>query len=165
MIRHFMNLSRWKDRKSVAANSTPHLRGLNRRERRPPVGYRRSKVGNKIPVYCPCLAQGLGQDHPVLCLRRRDPEDHLHHKSRGLSEPSSSHVAENHGLPPGRGGRAQADLPGHLQLRYGQSRRTAKACCLQSADHNVRRKLRRLTVSENRIGPVRYTKLLLFSLA
>ncbi|MCR9068476.1 MAG: hypothetical protein NXH79_06485, partial [Rhodobacteraceae bacterium] len=40
----------------------------------------------------------------------------------------------------------------------GRPRRPGMGCRPQSAGHNIRRALRRLNVSENRMGPLRYTE-------
>ena len=73
-------------------------------------------MGREIPVHRPGLAPGMGRGHAVLCLQRRDPEDHLHYESRGIAEPGAAENAENQGLIPNLGGRNEADLPGHTQL-------------------------------------------------
>lgn len=92
-----------------------------------------------------------------LRLQRRDPEDHLHHKCRRIAEPCAAENAEDQGFFPDRGGRHEADLPGYPQLRKGRPRCPGMGCGPQSAGHNVHWAFRRLTVSDNRVAPIRYT--------
>lgn len=115
-------------------------------------------MGREIPIHRPGLAQGMGRGHPVLRFQRRDPEDHLCDQCRGVAEPGAAKNVEDQGLVPDRRGGQEVDLPGHPQLRKGWPRRPGMGCGPQSARHNVRRALRRLTVSENRMDQVRYTE-------
>jgi hypothetical protein len=154
LIRHSMNFCSWKDREAVAADLRPIYEAPTAEE----AERLRGKMGREIPLHRPGLAPGMGGSHPVLCLQCCDPEDHLHYQRGGVAEPGAEENAENQGLLPDRGGGHEADLPGHPQLREGRPRRPGMGCRPQSAGHNVRWALRRLTVSENRMGPFRYTE-------
>ncbi len=115
-------------------------------------------MSREIPTHRPGLASGLGRGHSVLRLQRGDPEDHLHHKCRGIAEPCAAENAEDQELFPDRGGRHEADLLGYPQLRKGLPRGSGMDCGPQSAGHNVRWAFRPLTASDNRVAPIRYTE-------
>lgn len=153
-----MNFCSWKDRKAVAADLRPIYEAPTAEEAARQLDAFEDKWGGKYPVHRPGLAPGMGRGHAVLCIQCRDPEDHLHHQRSGITEQGAEENAENQGLIPDRGGCHEADLPGHPQLPEGRPRRPGMGCGPQSAGHNVRRAFRRLTVSENRMGPVRYTE-------
>ena len=156
LIRHSMNFCSWKDRKAVAVDLRPIYAAPTAEEAARQLDVFEEKMGRKIPVHRPGLAQGMGRGHPILRLQRRDPEDHLHHECRGGVEPGASEDAEDQGLVPNRGGRHEADLLGHPLLREGRPRRPGMGCGPQSTGHNIRSAFRCLTVSENRMSQIRY---------
>jgi len=61
-------------------------------------------------------------------------------------------------LIPDRGGRDQADLPGHPQLRERRQECPGVVCRAQSIRHHVRRPLQRATVTETRMDRTSYTE-------
>src|SRR3954466_3073771 len=69
-----------------------HLSRKGRRSRRGGAQHVRCRpVGAQIPRDCPELAAQLGPGHPVLCVPRRGPADHLHHqRNRSLEREAAS---------------------------------------------------------------------------
>ena len=61
-------------------------------------------------------------------------------------------------LIPNQGGRDEADLPGHPQLRERWPECPGMVCRPQSIRYHVRRALQCVTVSETRMGRTRYTE-------
>lgn len=84
LIRHSMNFCSWKDRKAVAVDLCPIYEAPTAEEAARQLDVFEEKMGRKIPVHRPGLAQDMGRGHPVLRLQRRDPEDNLHHECRGV---------------------------------------------------------------------------------
>lgn len=57
-------------------------------------------MGRQISLDHASMAPGMGRSHPVLCLQRGDPEDHLHDQRCGVAEPGAAQDAENTGAFP-----------------------------------------------------------------
>lgn len=139
LIRHSMNFCSWKDCRVVAADLRPIYEAPTAEEGCPPTRCLRGKMGREISVHRAGLASGMGRGDPVLCLQRGDPEDHLHHQRRGIAEPGAAENTENQGIVPHRGGRHEADLPGHPQLRKGRPERPGMGCSPQlERDDSIR---------------------------
>ena len=152
-----MNFCSWKDRKAVAADLRPIYEAPTAEEAARRLDGFEEKWAGKYPSIAPAWRRAWAEVIPFFAFSAAIRKIIYTTNAVESLEPGPAENPENQGLLPDRGGRHQADLPGHPQLREGRPRCPGVGCGPQSAGHNVRRAFRRLTVSENRVGPVRYT--------
>src|SRR4051794_38290469 len=140
-----------------------HLSRKGRRSRRSGAQHVRCRpVGAQIPGDCPELAAQLGPGHPVLCVPRRGPADHLHHQRNRSPEREAASRRKN--ARPFSNGRSsdQTALPRLARCRRGMENAAKGVVRSQnSIRHYVRRKVRHGMM----VNPAPHTKFLTVPLA
>src|SRR3954454_1810428 len=135
-----------------------HLSRKGRRSRRGGAQHVRCRpVGAQIPGDCPELAAQLGPGHPVLCVPRRGPADHLHHQRNRSLEREAASRRKNARPFSNRRSSDQTALPRLARCRRGMENAAKGVVRSQnSIRHYVRRKVRHGMM----VNPAPHTKFL-----
>src|SRR3954454_14496746 len=135
-----------------------HLSRKGRRSRRGGAQHVRCRpVGAQIPRDCPELAAQLGPGHPVLCVPRRGPADHLHHQRNRSLEREAASRRKNARPISNRRSSDQTALPRLARCRRGMENAAKGVVRSQnSIRHYVRRKVRHGMM----VNPAPHTKFL-----
>jgi hypothetical protein len=172
LVRHSLNFCAWKDRKVVAADlrliygaATADLAAaeLDAFEEKWAGKYAsiapawRRAWQEVIPFFAfdPTIRKIIYTTNAIESMNRIRRENDSLDRFLTLLIPQ---VDQDAWLVPDRGGRYEADLPRHPQLRKRRQERPGMVCRPQPVRYHVRGSLQCVTISETRMGRARYTE-------